>query len=256
MVEEKETPTKTNSLDKAIEIVRRLEEKRETEKRTYPPDIEAVFVFSGPGTYFQRLKPEDEEWMGWMDKDRIRLGVALVREVTASRMREADLAQDKRGHFVSKEDIIKNGPVFIYNGTQDENRDFRKALSSQFAKIPKEKVDIIDTFVNSDGNPQPYRHTGDQVKGLYQHLVDPKSRLYGVRNIALVSHLAHFMRIPFYIEKYHKEYLSEDVVINYYPYALEERGGNTEINIDEEIPKITEYIKRGDMSDQPYPLII
>lgn len=256
MVEVKETPTKTNSLDKAIEIVRRLEEKRETEKRTYPPYIEAVFVFSGPGTYFQRLKPEDEEWMGWMDKDRIRLGVALVREVTAARMREAGIDPNKKGHFVSKEDIVRNGPGLIYNGTPEENSGFRKALSSQFAKIPEEKVDIFDTFVNYDGDSQNYRHTGDQVMGLYQHLVDPESRLYGVRNIALVSHLAHFMRIPFYIEKYHKEYLGEDVAINYYPYALEERGGNLGINVEEEIPKVTEYIKRGDMSDQPYPLII
>ena len=46
---------------KATDIVDRLKEVSQNHERTFPADIEAVFVFSGPGTYGERLKPEQPE---------------------------------------------------------------------------------------------------------------------------------------------------------------------------------------------------
>lgn len=50
----------------ALAVVDRLKMVVAERARTYPPEIEAVLVFSGPGTYYDRLKPEQEEWMRWI----------------------------------------------------------------------------------------------------------------------------------------------------------------------------------------------
>ena len=55
---------------RSLAVIELLKDAAENRLRTYPADIEAVLVFSGPGTYFDRLKPEEPEWMRWMDRDR------------------------------------------------------------------------------------------------------------------------------------------------------------------------------------------
>src|SRR3990170_214487 len=108
-------------------------------ERQYPETIEVVLVFSGPGTYYQRLKPNEPEWMRWMDRDRIRAGVAVVREVTAS-AKSCRLGDTIRSGEISPSDIEEVGPLFVYNGVGEENPAFLKALDSSFCLLPKEKV--------------------------------------------------------------------------------------------------------------------
>src|SRR3989304_3974576 len=71
---------------RSFAVIELLKETAQNRLRTYPADIKAILVFSGPGTYFDRLKPEEPEWMRWMDRDRIRAGLAVVREVTATKL--------------------------------------------------------------------------------------------------------------------------------------------------------------------------
>src|SRR5689334_18588899 len=81
---------------KALTIVDFLKNVAERHERTYPADIDAVLVFSGPGTYYQRLKDyQTDESRRWMDRDRIRAGVAVVREVTKARMLRDKIVDDK-----------------------------------------------------------------------------------------------------------------------------------------------------------------
>src|SRR3989304_10594153 len=90
---------------KAQGIINSLQETAAERKRVYPSNIDAVLVFSGPGTYYDRLKPDQEEWMRWMDRDRIRAGVALVRELTASTIN--DFTKAKLGvEHITENDIM------------------------------------------------------------------------------------------------------------------------------------------------------
>ena len=192
---------------KAMEIVGQLVESSRSHERTYSPNIDAVFVFSGPGTYYDRLKPQQPDWMRLMDRDRIRAGVAIVREITAAEIDKHVLVQHVKANTISNDDVRALGPFFVYAGIPVENEVFRKALDSPFSKLPKEKVVIIEKVAEDNGEEHPIRHTGDQVRALYQEISDPNSPIYRIKNIALVSSPAHFMRIPFYVEKYHKEFL-------------------------------------------------
>lgn len=45
----------------ALEIVRKLEDVAKKRTRTYPSVIDVVFVPSGTGTYYDRLKPNEKE---------------------------------------------------------------------------------------------------------------------------------------------------------------------------------------------------
>src|SRR5947209_7452415 len=98
--------------ERAMQIVRRLKDVAANHERTYPAEIEAVLVFSGPGTYFDKLKPEQDEIWRWMDRDRIRAGVSVVREVTATRLSNF-IRKEFKGHYVDKIDIENDGPDFV-----------------------------------------------------------------------------------------------------------------------------------------------
>ena len=126
---------------KARRILKELDAISKSSIRFYPEHIDAVFVFSGPGTDYRRLKPGQPEWMEWMDRDRINFGVEIV------------------------EEIAKNGkpPFFVYAGVPMENKAFRHALDSWHVKLPRSKVIILDD-VEQDGDVlRPIRHTGDQT---------------------------------------------------------------------------------------------
>lgn len=239
----------------ALSIVRRLEEVAANHKREYPASIEAVFVFSGPGTYYRRLKPGQPEWMRFMDRDRIRAGVAVVREVTASRIRGWGIDPNKRGHYVTREDIAMYGPLFVYNGIPEENEDFRRALDSKWAKIPKEKVIVLDKVVEDDGSTHPHRHTADQYRSFFGEVQNPKSPLYGVGNIALVAHIPDFVRHPFYTQLYIgllEEATGNGIIPS--PYGLRSRPGTEEEHLSTELGKLEPYAQKGDLAWEPAPM--
>jgi len=194
--------------EKAKKIVFDLKEASSKHEHAFPSQIEAVLVFSGPGTYYEPLKPGQPEWMRWMDRDRLRAGTAVVREVTASRKAENLGLTDKgRGSKMSLDDVRMFGPLLVYNGVpiddpefRHENISARRAFASEYSKLPEDRVIIIDELKDENGQTRPLHHTGDQTESLFQELADSKSPLAEIRNVALVSHLAHFIRIPFYLK--------------------------------------------------------
>ena len=238
---------------RAQAVVDRLKEVAKNRERTYSSEIEAVLVFSGPGTYYDRLKPEQEEIWRWMDRDRIRAGVAVVSEITAARL-SVILDNKVKGHHVSKESILNHGPYFVYNGTPLENEIFRKALNSPFCKLTKEKVIIIDDVREEDGTIHPHRHTADQMKSFYHAISDPENPLYGVRNVALVAHIPDFARNVFYTRKYNDELLeSGNLSLNFWVYGLKSRKGTGKAHLNSEFPRLVTYAKWGHLATEPSP---
>lgn len=257
--------------EEALGVVQRLKDVAQHRERTYSSDIQAVLVFSGPGTYYDRLKPGQEEWKRWMDRDRIRAGVAVVREITARRVLESfekeyalTVDYSSRLNLATKEDILRQGPFLVYNGIPTENEVFRQAFDSPHCKLPKEKVVVIDEVREEDGKSHPIRHTGDQVKSFYQQLRDPNGPLYRVKNVALVAHVPDFVRIPFYTKKYNDEHLaSGGASVNFWTYGLRSRPASTDPrlqlestekpHIESELPRLIQYAQKGDLATEPSP---
>ena len=236
---------------KARDILNRLKNVANNHERTFPSFLEAVLVFSGPGTIYDKLKPGQEEWMRWMDRDRIRGGRAVVAQVTAARL---SVSQGRRidVQAVTREDVRTSGPLFVYNGIPVENKMLRQALQTGTLKLPKEKVVIIDEVIEEGGITHPIRHTADQVKSFYQTVANPRSPLYGVKNVALVAHIPHFMRIPFYTRKYNEEYIAHGYEgLNFWVYALRSRHGTEKPYIAYELPRLILYAEQGDLATEP-----
>src|SRR3989344_5561598 len=229
---------------RALDVVNSLKEIVINRERTYPPSIEAVLVFIGPGTYYDKLKPDQEEIWRWMDRDRIRAGVAVVSEITAARLSDL-LGKKVKGHHISPGDILFYGPYFVYNGTPLENEIFRKALNSPFCKLPKAKVVILDEVREDDGTIHPHRHTADQVKSFYHAISDPENPLYGILNVALVAHIPDFARNVFYTRKYNDGLVeSGNLSLNFWVYGLKNRKGTGEAHLNSEFPRIVTYAQR------------
>jgi hypothetical protein len=239
--------------EKARCIVRRLEEVASNHHRAIASLLDAVWVFSGPGTIYDKLKPGQEEWMRWMDRDRIRAGRAIVAEVTAAKLSE------RRGRRIGVEeltpdDIRTSGPLFVYNGVPLENVMFRQALRTGACRLPVEKVLIIDEVVEEEEAIHPIRHTADQVKSFYQALANPQSPLHGVKNVALVAHIPHFIRIPFYTRKYNDESIAQGYKgLNFWVYALRSRRGAHEPYVASELYKLIAYAELGHLATEPSP---
>lgn len=232
-------------------FVEKLQEERKQRRRKYPGDIEAVLVFSGPGTYYDRLKQGQSDWERWLDRDRIRAGVAVVREITASRLSE-ERGQHISSATVKPTDIVVSGPFFIYNGIPEENKVFRKALASDPAqrKIPLEKVLIIDEVY--DKGAHPICHTADQVKSFFQALRDQASPLHDVTRVALVANM-HDLRIPFYIKKYQDEFREQSgQEIKFFIYGIKARTSEIEEQYYEhELPRLVTYAEKGHLAIEP-----
>lgn len=239
--------------EKARRIVRRLEEVARNNERTFPSLLDAVLVFSGPGTIYDKLKPGQESWMRWMDRDRIRAGRAVVAEVTATRLSER--SGQKTGVEVDTLDGIRMfGPHLVYNGIPLENEMLRQALRTQTCTLPVEKVVIIDQVVEEDGSTRPIRHTADQVKSFYQTVANLESPLYGVKNVALVAHIPHFMRILFYTRKYNDESIAQGHKgLNFWVYALRSRQGTQEPYLANELHRLIAYAELGHLATEPSP---
>jgi hypothetical protein len=230
-----------------------LEVVAKNHKRTSPSLIDAVLVFSGPGTIYDKLKPGQEEWMRWMDRDRIRAGRAIVAGVTAARLAERRW-QGTGVEEITVDDIRTSGPLFVYNGIPLENDMLRKALLTQTLRLPVAKVVIVDQVVEEDEIIHPIRHTADQVKSFYQTVANPQSQLYGVKNVALVAHIPSFVRIPFYTRKYDDEYIAQGHKgLNFWVYALRSRRGTQEPHVASELHKLLAYAELGHLATEPSP---
>ena len=250
----KQTSVDSQALEeKARRIVRRLEEVARNHERTFPSLLDAVMVFSGPGTIYDKLKAGQEGWMRWMDRDRIRAGRAIVAEVTAARLSESH-GRRIGVEEVTLDDIRMSGPLLVYNGIPLENKMLRRALQTQICRLPVEKVVIIDQVVEEDGTTHPIRHTADQVKSFYQTVANPQSPLYGVKNVALVAHIPDFIRIPFYTRKYSDEFIAQGHKgLSFWVYALRSRRGTQEPHVASELHRLIAYAELGHLATEPSP---
>lgn len=243
-------------------IVDRMSEVAVNHERTYPAAIEAVLVFSGPGTYYDRLKPGQDDRLRWMDRDRIRAGVAIVREVTVSRVvkdldeqDQVTIPRPSAKSLATKEAIRRQGPLLVYNGIPQENEVFRRAIASQLSKLPKEKTVVIDEVVDDDGTTHPIRHTGDQFKSFFQQLSDPSSPLSSVENIALVAHIPDFVRHPFYAERYSRPFeVATGRKLKFWAYGLKPRPETAAAHTQAELSRLVAYATTGDLATSPVQL--
>lgn len=247
----------------AHEVVTKLTEASENRERTYPSNIDAVWVFSGPGTYNQRLKPDsgEEEWMRWMDRDRIRAGVAVVREITATRVSEIE-ARKVNPSELKSEDMVKLSPLFVYNGKPVENAILDEQLSKRATLIPRQKVLIIREVQEGGGGTHPIGHYGDQFTSFFQQLDNPESPIneeYTRKlqqgksfKVALVSHKLDFIRIAFYAEKYNQEFVENGrQPLDFHVYGLRSRAGTEGEHVEYELPRLLDYAEQGHLAKEP-----
>ena len=225
----------------------------------YDPRIEAVMVFSGPGTWFEPAIANDPDWGRWMDRDRIRLGRSLAYEVAAVRKSRADGKQVTSGQL-QKEDFQEHAPLFFYNGVPDENAAFREAMRHDLLKIPAGKIVIADEFIDPQtGGSTEIVHTGHQVRSLFQEIENPESPLHGIRNVALVAS-ALDLRIPFYIKQEMLMFGIDDDALQFWFYGLPPRRGSrtldgredtTPYQFEYELPRIVGYGHLGNFPNEP-----
>lgn len=241
----------------------------------FSPDIQAVLVFSGPGNYFKPLKPDqtdDQKWMRWMDHDRIRAGVAVMAEVTAARMREQGIEVTRThpktgevrvgvprlGGEVTKADIEKYGPTFVYNGVPSKWDDFLSenealdlAMRSRSSKLPASKVFLMDEVTDATGT-HPIQHTGDQVTSFFNAVRNPESPIYGVTNVALVAQDPDMIRNPFYTKLHESEHAASGFEpINFWAYTLRSRQYAEIPHTESELPRLVAYAEKGDLATEP-----
>jgi hypothetical protein len=207
---------------------------------SHPPihiDIDAVWVFSGPGTFFTPLDPGEPAHFAWMDRYRILYGLSIVRKITAKRLQKSFEA-------ITRHDILEHGPLFIYNGNPEENAALRKAFSGAGHSMPQEKIIIVDN-VEKENISVPIQNTLDQVESFPTKLIGREIR----HRIAVVSHAAHLSRILRYLEEY--QIFPDNIVVELFPVKDSEK--NTMLDTKEETDKIWEYFQKGDLSWNPFP---
>lgn len=198
------------------------------------PDTDAVWVFSGPGTFFKALESGEQNLTKWMDRYRILYGLAIVKQVTAKRL-------NKNADEITKEDILQNGPLFIYNGNEIENTDIRKALRHELSILPAEKVLIIDK-VKTDARIEDIETTLDQIKSFPKELIGKQIK----KRIAIVSHAPHIARILRYFEEF--KLFPETITVEVFSITpIHDQA----LYMHEEMEKIWQYFQKGDLSWNP-----
>lgn len=200
--------------------------------------IDGIWVFSGPGTFLVSLLNGENPRRKWMDRQRIICGIALVRIITAKRLK-------KKVVEVTKEDIKKSGPILIYNGIPIENDDFRKVMQSSNFILPFEKVVIVDGVTESPTISHPIKNTADQIKGFPKYLIGNNGPIK--KHLALISHAEHLPRILRYLAKYQS--VPEHIKIVLYPLKSSEEVYQE--YKEEEAEKVWKYYKEGFLSWNP-----
>lgn len=198
------------------------------------PDTDAVWVFSGPGTFLKALENGEQNYTRWMDRYRILYGINILKEVTAKKLQ-------KSPNEITKEDFAENGPLFIYNGNEEENKDFRSALDHELNILPREKMIIIDKVI-TDNAIQSIENTLDQIKSFPKELIDKTIK----KRIAIVSHAAHIVRILRYFDEY--KLFPDSITVEVFSLTPKHHEA---LYMHEEMEKVWEYFKKGDLSWNP-----
>ena len=211
-------------------------------KHDYHPkihsDIDAVWIFSGPGTFYQPLDSGEPTFMAWEDRYRILYGISLARKVTAIRM-------GKNLQTISDIDMQSRGPIIIYNGIPSENADFRKAIYGKDHIYPSNKVRIVDVVSNGD-TVRTISNTLDQIKSFPKKEIGRSIH----RRVAVISHAAHLARIIRYFKQY--KIFPEHITVELF--SVRESKKNLMMDAQEETEKIWKYFLKGDLSWDPFPV--
>jgi len=212
----------------------------ECARPTISPDIDAVFVFSGPGTVCEPLSEGDQDWMEYCDLTRVIRGISIVLKVTAMK-----LSIPYGG--VTADEVGKAGPYLIYNGVRSkfENQDLVDYLSLPRSRIPANRLVLIDE-INENGSVREIKHTGDQVKTFPSHMLG--NEIKGA--IALVSNAPHFPRILRYMEHYGRP-IPEGFPIRVFPIHSDPAWAAS--YAVSEIEALVRYLNAGYLAEQPYP---
>lgn len=202
-------------------------------------DIDAVFVFSGPGTVCEPPSTGDYDWMEWCDLIRVIRGISIVLKVTAMRL---SIPYEN----VTADEVDKVGPYFIYNGVNSkfENQDLVDYLSLPRSRIPKSRLVLIDK-ISDNGSTREIKHTGDQVATFPTHMVNAEIR----KAVALVSNAPHFPRILRYLAHY--KTIPDYIPIRCFPIHSDPAWAALYAN--SEIEALVRYLEAGFLAELPYP---
>lgn len=198
------------------------------------PDTDAVWVFSGPGTFLKALENGEQNYTRWMDRYRILYGLNILKEVTAKKLSNSPKE-------ITKKDLEEFGPLFIYNGNKHENNDLRTALDHELNIIPKEKMIIIDR-VESEDKIQSIENTLDQIKSFPKDIIGKQIK----SRIAIVSHAPHIARILRYFQEF--KLFPESITVEVF--SLTPRHHEA-LYMHEEMEKVWDYFLKGDLSWNP-----
>lgn len=211
-----------------------IEELRVKREIVFQPteDIDLIWVVSGPGTYDST--PTSGLYRGlFKDRERIKAGIEIVRQVTALRL---GITVDE----VTKEMIDQCGPVFYFNGEEQgqgafpQNPDLREAASLPEFPLPASKI-VISTLAEI--------FTPGQIKNLVAYLTQHPE----TKKIAVVTHGPHQRRVARYVEQ-HKHFFPPGVVFI--------DAGIPEIDVPvgavlAELRRIIAYLEKGDLAAKP-----
>lgn len=167
-----------------------LKEYREYQNPQVTPDIDIVWAISGRGVYTQETTPHlsnpefaRSDLARNDDRENTDFAAQLVRQITAARL-------NKNASDVTLEDIERNGPILVYNGSNLQNQKLKDAVDSGAFPLPKEKVKILK-LSETDDPREANTHT--QFERFPQELLE--NLITRSRKIALVSARWHFPRL-------------------------------------------------------------
>ena len=184
----------------------------------------AVWVLSGGGSYLASIidTPSDRNYKkyDWYPRqDRARL----------------DYAKDWLDAFSSTSP--PDSPILIYNGTEQQNYDLKKAIDAGIFEFSKSRLFIPQGEITK---------TVEQVK----NFVFPPSFITKGKKLAVLSHSAHLPRILRFMKKFPKPFRGVEIVpisIN-----LDSDGSQRQMR-DMELENLLGYIEKGEASIEPYP---
>ncbi len=250
-------PTLTPERQWARQVIKEYREHKNPPPST---DIDLVWVLAGHFVYEPDLSPDFDNGFPQLyqtifaqeEVERINLGIELVRQITAMRL-------NKNVSEVTKADIAKHGPIFLYNGRLDQNENLHKASQNPSFPIPPEKLRIEK--IADDFDPK-----NNNTYTQFQRF--PQDLLGNSRKIAVVSSLYHLPRIarhpnantvvaahPAWPDK-EFVFFASDKPFDQLPHdeeSITKRALDIRKMVMDEGRKIHTYIQKNDLSiDRPY----
>lgn len=199
-----------------------------------PSDLDTIAVLGHKSTFLNVEYFNKEPWANFMDTDR-------VTEATYF------------WHQIAKEKPRGQPPTFVYTGAHEECDILTNYRRQQdLLGIPCDSLFILDKVIKENGKKN-HTCTADNIEALFQQLTDPKSPIHGKTNVAIASHLAHFIRIPYYLERFRQQY-DPNSEIHFYPYSVLERPDTRKPFVESELEKLAQYAQSAQLAQTPIDL--